>query len=177
MHPTAPRAPKHSSNPMPFSRKLSPPFTMLQAIFAVIFLLSVFSACEAISCYETVDGRTVIKGNYTYCALIPSTYYQGELVNGSQFGLGPENDMLHGYKAIFDTGVDEYRILSVCIYERYDFRRYLPIKPTVAVEFTFRCVCIYDLCNSSQTFSAYLSSIKTESFENYNGDPVEDEIV
>ncbi|KAI1720013.1 hypothetical protein DdX_05382 [Ditylenchus destructor] len=173
MHPTPPHTQTRSLNPTPLTRS----FTMLQAIFAVIFLLSVFSACEALSCYETVDGRTVIKGNYTYCALIPSTYYQGELVNGSQFGLGPENDLLHGYKAIFDTGVDEYRILSVCIYERYDFRRYLPVKPTVAVEFTFRCVCIYDLCNSSQTFSAYLSSIKTESFDNYKSDPVDDEIV
>lgn len=32
------------------------------------------------------------------------------------------------------------------------------------VEFAFRCVCNYDLCNSETTFSGYLSAIKMESF-------------
>ncbi|KAI1698907.1 hypothetical protein DdX_17628 [Ditylenchus destructor] len=141
---------------------------MFPAFVAIIFLLPLFSASEATSCYEThiVSGRTVIKGNYTYCSLIPSAYHEGQLMSGSQFGLGPENDLVHAYKSIFDTGDDGYQILSICIYERYDFQRSGPIKP-VPVEFSFRCVCNFDLCNTFQTFSAYLGSLRAQSLENY----------
>ncbi|KAL3118672.1 hypothetical protein niasHT_006500 [Heterodera trifolii] len=119
-----------------------------------------------LTCYETVNGKTTIVQNesWTYCALVPSTIVGNELVNGSQFGLGPDNDMMAAYNTAFAMSVDEYRILTVCIYERYDFSRFMTIKPDLAVEFAFRCVCNYDLCNSEPTFSAYLSAIKSESF-------------
>jgi hypothetical protein len=140
--------------------------------------------------------------SWNYCALVPATIVGKELVNGSQFGLGPENDMMTMYNTAFSMSQEEYRILTICIYEvsrmaggtlfhcfldwhwpnplfslflcppliasppfqRYDFSRFMTIKPDLAVEFAFRCVCNYDLCNSEPTFSAYLSAIKSESF-------------
>uniref|UniRef100_A0A183BN57 Uncharacterized protein n=1 Tax=Globodera pallida TaxID=36090 RepID=A0A183BN57_GLOPA len=140
------------------------------ALFRCAAIVSVIcaqiSAVVGLTCYETVLGKTTIVQNdsWTYCALVPATIVSNELVNGSQFGLGPDNDMMAAYNTAFAMSVEEYRILTVCIYERYDFSRFLTIKPDLAVEFAFRCVCNYDLCNSEPTFSAYLSTIKSESF-------------
>ncbi|KAF7633344.1 hypothetical protein Mgra_00007226 [Meloidogyne graminicola] len=142
------------------------------SLFAAIFtFFCVFAAylpsVAGLACYETVNGKITIVQNdaWRYCALVPATIVGKEMVNGSQFGIGPENDMLGMYNNAFAFSQEEYRILTVCIYERYDFSRFLTMmKPDLAVEFAFRCVCNYDLCNSEPTFSAYLSAIKSESF-------------
>ena len=65
------------------------------------------------------QGKTTIVQNdsWTYCALVPATIVGNELVNGSQFGLGPENDMMTMYNTAFSMSQEEYRILTVCIYE------------------------------------------------------------
>ncbi|KAI1696232.1 hypothetical protein Ddc_20612 [Ditylenchus destructor] len=104
-------------------------------LLAVVVIMSVISVSEGLACYETVN-----------------------------FGMGPDTDILFAYNAAFSMSEDDYRILTVCIYERYDFSRLLPMRDNTAVEFSFRCVCNYDLCNSEPNFSAYLGAIKADSF-------------
>ncbi|KAI1715024.1 hypothetical protein DdX_08301 [Ditylenchus destructor] len=145
----------------------APQSSVIRALLLpVVVLMSLLSICEGLACYETVNGRATILQNdsWTYCALVPATIHGNEYINGTQFGMGPDTDLLFSYNAAFSMNEDEYRILTVCIYERYDFSRFLPMRPDTAVEFTFRCVCNYDLCNSEPTFSAYLGAIKAESF-------------
>jgi len=48
---------------------------------------------------------------------VPATIHGSELINGSQFGLGPDNDMLGAYNTMFGMNGDDYRVLTVCIYE------------------------------------------------------------
>ncbi|KAL7069714.1 hypothetical protein ACQ4LE_010763 [Meloidogyne hapla] len=149
-------------------RNYSSNSSLFAAIFASLCVFAVhLPAVAGLACYETVNGKITIVQNdaWHYCALVPATIVGKEMVNGSQFGIGAENDMLGMYNNAFALSQEEYRILTVCIYERYDFSRFLTMmKPDMAVEFAFRCVCNYDLCNSEPTFSAYLSAIKSESF-------------
>jgi hypothetical protein len=64
-----------------------------------------------------LQGKTTIIQNesWVYCALSPALGHGH--VNGTQFGLGPENDLLSAYNSAFGMSADEYRILTVCIYE------------------------------------------------------------
>uniref|UniRef100_A0A915D3I5 Uncharacterized protein n=1 Tax=Ditylenchus dipsaci TaxID=166011 RepID=A0A915D3I5_9BILA len=144
-----------------FNRK---PFCM--RLMSLIFLVFMVHTANALSCYETVDGVTSIKQNVTwmYCSLVPSIEHGEEKIHGTRFGVGPENDGLEAYQSAFSNNDQLYRVLTVCIYERYDFSRFMGRKPGTAVEFAFRCVCNYDLCNSEATFHTYLKALKKESF-------------
>ncbi|KAI1697754.1 hypothetical protein DdX_18311 [Ditylenchus destructor] len=132
----------------------------------LVVLVSLLSVSNGLACYETVDGNTVVIKNdaWTYCALVPAMMHGNEYREGTQFGLGRENDFTPAYDAAFSVSAAEYGILTVCQYERYDFSRFLPMRPDIAIEYSFRCVCNYDLCNSEPTFSAFLGGLKAESF-------------
>jgi hypothetical protein len=45
--------------------------------------------------------------------------------------------------------------------------RFMALRPddSSMVEFMFRCVCNYDLCNSEANFAHYFKAIKSESLE------------
>jgi hypothetical protein len=55
--------------------------------------------------------------SWDFCALVPITAHDNELVSGSQFGLGPDSEGLDAYRALFSMSGDAYRLLSMCIYE------------------------------------------------------------
>uniref|UniRef100_A0A915DXG2 Uncharacterized protein n=1 Tax=Ditylenchus dipsaci TaxID=166011 RepID=A0A915DXG2_9BILA len=133
---------------------------------SMIFLVFMAQSAEALSCYETVNGITSIKQNDTwiYCSIVPSVEHGEEKLHGIRFGVGPENDGVEAYQTGFSNNDQQYRVLTICIYERYDFSRFLGRQPGLAVEFAFRCVCNYDLCNSEATFYDYLKVLKKESF-------------
>ena len=54
---------------------------------------------------------------WEFCALVPAAVRNGELSSGSQFGLGSDSEGLNAYKALFSTSGDDYRLLTLCIYE------------------------------------------------------------
>ena len=82
---------------------------------------------EALTCYETINvksrlwkfismrindriqGKTAVVTNesWTYCALVPATIQGKEVKNGTQFGLGHENDLLSAYNTAFGMSMDE----------------------------------------------------------------------
>lgn len=64
-------------------------------------------------------GVTLIREDpaWKFCAVVPVIAYGHHYINGSQFGLGPQNDLLALYGSAFSLHDDVYRILSVCIYE------------------------------------------------------------
>uniref|UniRef100_A0A915ETR3 Uncharacterized protein n=1 Tax=Ditylenchus dipsaci TaxID=166011 RepID=A0A915ETR3_9BILA len=140
--------------------------SLAMVLLPLVFLTYMVSPTEALTCYETVNGKTTIKQNDTwlYCSLVPATMVRDDKINGTRFGLGPDNDGVEAYKAAFGMNESQYRVLTVCIYERYDFSRFLGLKPDTAVEFAFRCVCNYDLCNSEGTFYPFLKTLNEESY-------------
>ncbi|KAI1708337.1 hypothetical protein Ddc_14419 [Ditylenchus destructor] len=156
---------RHTSRSSSQNAAHSSQFSAMFLPILVVFV-SLLSVCEGLACYETVDGHaTVIKNDsWTYCALVPAMMYGNEYREGTQFGLGRDNDYTPAYDAAFSVSAAEYGILTVCQYERYDFSRFLPMRPDIAIEYSFRCVCNYDLCNSEPTFSAFLGGLKAESF-------------
>lgn len=42
------------------------------------------------------------------------------------------------------------------------------MKSQSAVEFQFRCVCNYDMCNSKAKFAPYLAALRRDSFSSSN---------
>jgi hypothetical protein len=90
---------------------------LVHSIFA--FKKFIKNAASHNNSFPVFQGKTTIVQNdsWTYCALVPATIVGNELVNGSQFGLGPENDMMTMYNTAFSMSQEEYRILTVCIYE------------------------------------------------------------
>uniref|UniRef100_A0A1I8AI02 Uncharacterized protein n=1 Tax=Steinernema glaseri TaxID=37863 RepID=A0A1I8AI02_9BILA len=120
---------------------------------------AIVSTVSALTCYENdAEGNRyeVTNSTYKYCALIPET----ETSRGRLFGLGPESDWTEAYDHMFNMSDSVYRILTVCILERYDFGQ---IYASSYKEFMFRCVCNYDRCNSDKTFNAYLHGVKAQS--------------
>ncbi|KAH7730833.1 hypothetical protein AAVH_01882 [Aphelenchoides avenae] len=129
-----------------------------------IVLLFFLSSASSLTCFETDnDGLThaVTNDAWTYCALTPSRTHNGEMVPGRAFGVGPVTDATEQYDGAFAISEDFYSVLTVCVYEKYDFGKVSPKHMhTNWTEYLFRCVCHYDLCNRETTFSAYLASMR-----------------
>jgi hypothetical protein len=66
-----------------------------------------------------LQGKTTIvhDDSWQYCALVPAIKGDAANGNGSQFGLGPANDMLTVYDTAFGMNQEDYRILTLCIFE------------------------------------------------------------
>jgi len=103
---------------------------------------------------------------WRYCMIIPTGIrgIDGN-GNGSQTGLGPENDLTTGYEAIFSETDPVYRILTLCIYEKYT---YPPLFHSP--EFLYRCICNFDLCNSEIQFAGYVKMLRKQSAMNWKSD-------
>ncbi|KAK6028457.1 hypothetical protein OSTOST_05494 [Ostertagia ostertagi] len=123
------------------------------------FLLGILPLSYALVCYESDDKgnvKEVSNDQWSYCALIPET--DGE--EGRVFGIGKDVESLTGYDTTFNLSGPLYKILTMCIYEKYDLGKLSPRfgQP----EFLFRCVCNYDRCNSHNTFQGYLYGVQQD---------------
>ncbi|KAK6757844.1 hypothetical protein RB195_015580 [Necator americanus] len=124
-----------------------------------VLLFAFVQSSLALTCYENdSEGnvRAVTNKEWNYCALIP----ESETSGGKMFGIGPNEESLAGYDNTFQQSDSLYKVLSVCIYEKYELGK---LSPSFGrAEFLFRCVCNYDRCNSHQTFQGYLNGVKKD---------------
>jgi len=127
-----------------------------QLLFLFCLVLMMQQKVFALLCYEknAETGKVEVVNNpeWTYCMLVPVLIGQS---TGMQSGLGSENDLMTGYDSVFDPSSHGYRVLSICMYEKYEFAYY-------PAEFLYRCICNYNLCNSETNFGAYLKTLKKE---------------
>ncbi|KAE9417779.1 hypothetical protein Angca_001308, partial [Angiostrongylus cantonensis] len=73
---------------------------------------------------------------------------------------GDGEEPLTGFETTFRQSDSLYKVLMICIYEKYDLRW---LSPNIGdPEFLFRCVCNYDRCNSHRTFAGYLQNVKRD---------------
>jgi hypothetical protein len=86
------------------------------------------------------------------------------LTKSSSYGLvSAELDM--PFEKFFEENDNIYNMLSVCLYEKYDWLKawnpkfHSADKKAPGVELTLRCVCNYDLCNGPSSFSAYTNEL------------------
>uniref|UniRef100_A0A0N4Z4Q5 Uncharacterized protein n=1 Tax=Parastrongyloides trichosuri TaxID=131310 RepID=A0A0N4Z4Q5_PARTI len=142
--------------------------TTARFIILLISLITYLQTCHALTCYENKeDGSVVAVRNETwkYCAIVPALNSAYGTSEGRMFGLGPQNDWTEAYDNTFAFNDNMYKVLTVCILEKYDFSSISPkMNFGQTVEFIFRCVCNYDRCNSASTFNGYINSMKRDSF-------------
>ncbi|GMT10118.1 hypothetical protein PFISCL1PPCAC_29194, partial [Pristionchus fissidentatus] len=157
--------PIDSSLPSVVDRHLLLPYPSLQtsimSTLSSVLLIALVSGAAALTCYENDDnGNTYERTNesWKYCSLIP---FASASSGGRLNGVGPTVENLEGYNAMFGQSSKMYRVLSLCIYERYDFGS-LSNKIGPHPEFMFRCFCNYDRCNSATTFASFLSTLRTD---------------
>ncbi|CAI4223406.1 unnamed protein product [Auanema sp. JU1783] len=129
-------------------------------MFVVLVLLSILAQSAALTCFETDESTGEIKevtnDEWKYCVFIPQS---NQLIT-RVFGVGPEEDSTYVYENSFKQQDNFYKVLTVCIYEKFDLR---PLSPRFAgPEFLFRCMCNYDRCNSHQTFSGFLAGVERD---------------
>uniref|UniRef100_A0AC35TKK8 Protein sleepless n=1 Tax=Rhabditophanes sp. KR3021 TaxID=114890 RepID=A0AC35TKK8_9BILA len=139
----------------------------IKALLIAAALACCLIEAEALECFETDEnGVNVLKRNHTwtYCALVPQSSLGAP--GGRTFGMGPVNDWTEAYDATFSQNDDTYKVLTVCILEKYDFSSLSPKNSALMVqpEFLFRCVCNYDRCNSESTFEGYLNTVKRANY-------------
>ncbi|VDK56047.1 unnamed protein product [Anisakis simplex] len=134
-------------------------------VLITFILAQLYSHAEALTCYENDDeGRIyeVTNSTWNYCVLIPATSVRPN--SGRVFGVGPSSDLTEAYDHTFALSDKVYKILTVCVLEKYDFGVLAPKFSGLgsSAEFMFRCVCNYDRCNSATTFSTYLTALKED---------------
>jgi hypothetical protein len=133
----------------------------LIAIIFVIFSIS-FQKTFALTCWDNSEGELQLVSNddWTFCTLIPDSNVNSVSGGGKVSGLSSENDDVAPYMLAFGNSDDKYQVLSLCIYERYDFNAFNP--KFKVPELLFRCVCNYDKCNARTTFDNYLHNLASK---------------
>uniref|UniRef100_A0A0K0EJD6 Uncharacterized protein n=1 Tax=Strongyloides stercoralis TaxID=6248 RepID=A0A0K0EJD6_STRER len=137
-------------------------------ILLFISLISYLQTSHALTCYESKENGSIAavrNDTWKYCAIVPALNTAYGTSDGRMFGLGSQNDWTEAYDSTFAFNDNMYKVLTVCILEKYDFSSINPkINFGQTVEFIFRCVCNYDRCNSASTFTGYINSMKRDSF-------------
>uniref|UniRef100_A0A7E4USS4 CX domain-containing protein n=1 Tax=Panagrellus redivivus TaxID=6233 RepID=A0A7E4USS4_PANRE len=132
--------------------------TTLRSVTLIVVLVSLCQSGSALTCYDNTSGEMELVTNdaWEVCTLVPDVPINQNM--GSKvYGLGQQNDNLDPYLSAFKNNDEKYQVLSMCIYERYDFRSFSP--KFTQPEVLFRCVCNYDRCNSALNFEYYLSNL------------------
>uniref|UniRef100_A0A914EAB0 Uncharacterized protein n=1 Tax=Acrobeloides nanus TaxID=290746 RepID=A0A914EAB0_9BILA len=133
------------------------------ALFSVVVTRSM-----ALRCYqtnkETKETVVVENENYVYCSIFPSLVGNPHLTKSSSDGLiSAELDM--PFEKFFEENDNTYNMLSVCLYEKYDWPKtwnpkfHSADKKAPEIELILRCVCNYDLCNGPSSFSDYINRL------------------
>ncbi|GMS79938.1 hypothetical protein PENTCL1PPCAC_2113, partial [Pristionchus entomophagus] len=144
--------------PYPFSDTIMSS-SRLSLLFIAFFL---FSGASALTCFENDDeGNVYSRTNeaWKYCSLIPFAAPNGK---GRASGVGAVTENLAGYDATFGQNSKLYKVLTMCIYEQYNFGAINPAFGTEP-EYMFRCFCNTDGCNKMTTFHKYLSAQRDDS--------------
>uniref|UniRef100_A0A914CGD4 Uncharacterized protein n=1 Tax=Acrobeloides nanus TaxID=290746 RepID=A0A914CGD4_9BILA len=133
---------------------------------ALLFL--VVTGSMALRCYrtnkETKETVVVENENYVYCSVFPSLAGNPHLTKSSSDGLTSE-ELDKPFEKFFEENDNIYNMLSVCLYEKYDWpsawnpKFHSANKKAPEVEYTLRCVCNYDLCNGPSSFSTYINEL------------------
>ncbi|KHN74428.1 hypothetical protein Tcan_15841 [Toxocara canis] len=134
-------------------------------VFLTFLLSQFYSTSDALTCYENDDDGKIYEvtnSSWNYCVLIPATSVRPN--SGRVFGVGPSADWTEAYDHTFALSDKVYKILTVCVLEKYDFGVLAPKFSGLSssAEFMFRCVCNYDRCNSATSFSDYLTALKDD---------------
>ncbi|CAD6193620.1 unnamed protein product [Caenorhabditis auriculariae] len=143
-----------------YSHLLAPPSSQfatapskVASMLVALVLLAGVPAAMALTCWENdraKEAYEVSNPNWHYCAYIPGENGQESKV----FGIGSEEDSLVPYDTTFQQTDSIYKVLTVCLYEKYDMTKLGG--RFKAAEYLFRCVCNYDLCNAPSNFPQYL---------------------
>ncbi|KAI6188929.1 hypothetical protein M3Y98_00407300 [Aphelenchoides besseyi] len=126
---------------------------LIRLILASVLISVLVHCTNALTCFETNDDGDMVEvsnDEWTYCVILPERIEDNKFVEGRAFGVGPNSDSTTAYDKMFAVSSDLYRILSLCVQERYDFGRISPKFTFKQPEFMLRCFCNYDLCNKKK---------------------------
>jgi hypothetical protein len=117
------------------------------------------------------DMKEVTNDDFTYCVLMPERIEGNKYVESQAFGVDPASDSTSMYDKIFNTNSEMYQILSMCVYEKYDFKGLSPRFHFKQPEYMFRCFCNFDRCNSVKNFTGYLDNLRDQSASSKSNQP------
>ncbi|KAH7713612.1 hypothetical protein AAVH_19033 [Aphelenchoides avenae] len=136
------------------------------AAFLILMQLLLLSGSHALTCFQTDANGEIHEASddsWVLCGMTPTHVNGDELIEGRAFGVSPDADNVDPYQQMFAQSDDMYQVLSICVYEKYNFDAISPKnKGAMAPELLFRCMCNFDRCNRETTFSAYLAEFKNE---------------
>uniref|UniRef100_A0A914CD41 Uncharacterized protein n=1 Tax=Acrobeloides nanus TaxID=290746 RepID=A0A914CD41_9BILA len=151
---------------------------MIQAVASlkVLVLLVLVDMSRALTCYQTNEktGELVEVENedFVFCVLFPSrrSLKNGVFVQGIADGM-TQDDLDAPFDQFFDNSQPFYQVLSVCLYEKYNWPLVWKASPKFAgkapeIEYQFRCLCNTDLCNARTTFEPYLTNLRKNADDN-----------
>uniref|UniRef100_A0A914D4I5 Uncharacterized protein n=1 Tax=Acrobeloides nanus TaxID=290746 RepID=A0A914D4I5_9BILA len=132
-----------------------------------IFFLSLASGIYSLKCYqtnkETKEMIIVEDDEYVLCSVFPFIRDSRHLVDSVADGLKAE-EMDKPFDKFFEDNDHIYSMLSTCMFERYGWPKVWSPKFNSArqvpeVEYTLRCVCNTNLCNSPNSFSSHIHQL------------------
>uniref|UniRef100_A0A914CRS4 Uncharacterized protein n=1 Tax=Acrobeloides nanus TaxID=290746 RepID=A0A914CRS4_9BILA len=139
-------------------------FDLLLALYLLGF------AC-ALKCYQT-DSKTgenviVDDSDFVYCISFPFVQKgqhkivgKDKIFTATADGL-TKDELDNDYELFFDDSMPEYSLLSICLFEKYDWPVLWKMSPKfsgkkLSIEYQFRCLCNTDLCNGASQIEKYL---------------------
>uniref|UniRef100_A0A914DEI5 Uncharacterized protein n=1 Tax=Acrobeloides nanus TaxID=290746 RepID=A0A914DEI5_9BILA len=143
--------------------------------FVLFLSLSLPGCIYALKCYQT-DSKTgenivVDDPDFVYCISFPFVQKGQHKMSGNEKihqvtadGLS-KDELDNEYGLFFDDSMPEYSLLSMCLFEKYDWPLLWKMSPKFSgkkpsIEYQFRCLCNTDFCNGASNIDQYLYNLK-----------------
>uniref|UniRef100_A0A914DYV7 Uncharacterized protein n=1 Tax=Acrobeloides nanus TaxID=290746 RepID=A0A914DYV7_9BILA len=133
-------------------------------LLALFSIGLIFDLSSALICYKSdfETGETVMVSNsdFVYCV---SFHYNKDSRKSDKThkpfldGVTKE-ELEEDYGMLLNSDTSVYSVLSLCLFEKYDWAKLNLSKRSI--EFQFRCLCDQDLCNGGEKFEDYLENLK-----------------
>ncbi|GMT05129.1 hypothetical protein PENTCL1PPCAC_27303, partial [Pristionchus entomophagus] len=139
----------------PLYRTLS----VMSRLSLLIVSFALISGGRALTCFENdEEGNIYSRTNeaWKYCMLTPFGSVNGQ---NAVSGIAAMNENLRPIDVSFGQNSKLYKVLTVCIYEKYSFNA-VNAAFGDEPEFMFRCYCNTDGCNEASTFSSFLTNLR-----------------
>uniref|UniRef100_A0A914CNX1 Uncharacterized protein n=1 Tax=Acrobeloides nanus TaxID=290746 RepID=A0A914CNX1_9BILA len=138
-----------------------------------------FRTTVALTCFEnneeTGELEEVENDEFVYCRLFPASRHPetGEIKKAKADGLKHE-EVDGPFEEFFELSASYYQILSICLYEKYDFPKMWKLMRNASpksqkspkIEYQFRCLCNTDRCNTPTNLEPYLVKLRNERADN-----------
>uniref|UniRef100_A0A914CIZ2 Uncharacterized protein n=1 Tax=Acrobeloides nanus TaxID=290746 RepID=A0A914CIZ2_9BILA len=133
----------------------------------LLFIFMIAKIAFSLKCYqsnrETGEINLIEDDALIYCTVFPSILESNRFTRSASDGLRAE-ELDKPFENFFEENDNIYQLRSVCLFEEYDWPKawnpkFNRGKKVPEIEFSLRCICNTDLCNSPNSFSSHINSL------------------